>query len=275
MDTPAAECPALEPLVGAAWAAFRDAEVQQADELVERALAARACQVRLVPHGPLLELYRLEGLLALTSGDEEGLATATRRAVVAGPDEPPPERYGADLQARWTTWSLELQARSTVTVQGAGTVWVDGLAVTEGAPRALPRGEHLFQVVDGAGVQLAVRLVDLTEDVTLPTPGAAPAIVVAQPPAAPLPAPPPPAVAPHRRHPAWAFVLAGGGAVLAAGGAGYSTWLGSGCADGTANPADCAAVQPFVDAWLGAAVGGGALALGGTVLGIAGLPPKE
>jgi hypothetical protein len=283
MDTPA-ECADLPAAAAEAWAAFRDAEVELARERARAALASRACQVVVVPRETLLDLYRLDGLLALATGNDDGLVAAAIRAVVAGPDEPPPARYGPDLGAAFATWAGRLgSTRATVTVQGGGTVYADGLPITSSTPRALVQGEHLFQVVDPDGTLIAVRLADLTSDVTLPTPGVgAPAPVAAPVPApvtAPAPAPvgpaPAPFTPPQRRHPAWAFVLAGGGAALGAGGAAYAVWLNEDCARGFADPVECAAIRPYVNTWLGAAVGGGALALAGTVLGAAGLPAKD
>lgn len=273
MEPPVAECADLPAAADAAWAAFRLAEVELARFRARLALDARGCQRAVVPRDTLLDLYRLEGLLAISAGDAEGLAVAAARAVVAGPDEPPPPRFGTDLAAAFAARRQQLAgARATVTVEGAGTVWVDGSPITAAAPASLVQGEHLFQVQGPDGSLLAVRLVALTADATLPTPGvgpAAPATLLPPPPPAARPGPP------NRRHPAWAFVLAGAGAGLAGGGGAYAAWLNEGCAAGAADPVDCAAIRPYVNLWLGAAVGGAALAVAGTVLGAAGLPAED
>lgn len=276
MDPALPPCPDLDAVAAEAWAAFRDAEVEQARDRTEAALAARACQARPVAHDVLLDLYRLDALLALSGGDQDGLVAATLRAVTAGPDEPPPPRFGTELAAAWTTWATRLgPVRATVAVQGGGTAWVDGLAVTAGAPRPFVQGEHLVQVVGPDGTLLAVRLVDLADDVILPTPGDGPlAVVVPAPAPLPAPAPPPAPPDPRRHHPAWAFLLAAGGAALAGGATGYASWLDSDCRTGAADPIACADVHPYVVGWYGVGAAGGAIALTGVTIGAAGLPAK-
>lgn len=229
----AAPCPATAEEVARARAAFDDAEVELAATVVTDAMRDLACQSDQVPAGVLLELYRLDGLVALSQMDQKAAVYATIRAVTVDPSSTPPALYGPELAELHSVWSERL-SRSTVVlgVSGGGTVFLDGLPMAHGDTRVVVQGEHLIQI--SGATALRSEVVDLTAHRVVqtglaPPPGVAPPIMpgTAAPPVPTVPVPRPVGggVAPNpvgdgsrpgRRRPTALWIL--GGAALAAGG---------------------------------------------------------
>jgi hypothetical protein len=142
----AAPCPDLPVLIDGAWSAFDDAELDGADDLLDQGYAGLACQPALVPADVLLDLYRLDGLVALAQEDREAAIYATMRAVSADPTSAPPTDFGPQLAELHASWAQRLAGTSVqVRVVDGGAAWVDGRAVSVAQPLSILGGEHLFQ----------------------------------------------------------------------------------------------------------------------------------
>lgn len=175
--------------VGRARAAYDDAEIEQAGRILEATVEALGCQTSRVHTSVLLELYRLDGLVALSRMNEKAAVYATIRAATVDPDAPPPPEYGPELAELYTTWSDRLRnATASLSVDGGGTVYVDGQPITHGGRRTVLQGEHLIQVDSGAAVGSDVR--DVTGDLVVRTGLPAP-LGVPGPVPLPVPAPEP------------------------------------------------------------------------------------
>jgi len=145
-------CPSLAGLIDQAWSSFDDAELERADEHLDAAQQSLSCQASPVATEDLLELWRLDALVALSQQDRQGAVYASIRAVVVQPDSSPPDEYGPELRDLHATWSSRLAENPVVVrVQGAGDAWVDGHPVGGEAPRKVLPGEHLLQWRDVEG----------------------------------------------------------------------------------------------------------------------------
>lgn len=146
-------CPDVAGLIDQAWSAFDDAELERADERLSAAQASLSCQTAPVATADLLELWRLDALVALSQQDRQGAVYASIRAVVVEPGSSPPSEYGPELAELHATWSSRLAENPVqVRVQGAGEAWVDGHPVVRDAPRKVLPGEHLLQWRDQEGI---------------------------------------------------------------------------------------------------------------------------
>ncbi|MEZ4318225.1 MAG: hypothetical protein R3F61_12015 [Myxococcota bacterium] len=238
-------CPPTADDVQRARAAFDDAEIEQAANILAGTVENLGCQTQVVDGGVLLELYRLDGLVALSRMDTKAAVYATIRAVTVDPNATPPRSYGPELAELHRTWSDRLRtSTSTVGVKGGGGVWLDGQAMLHGSTRVVLQGEHLLQIdVNG---ELASTVMDVTGDVVVdtgvPGPPGVPGPVMPAPigpvpvpqPVVPMPVPEPVVPNPRpepldpdrpgRRRPTALWVA--GGAALVAGGAalGWATY---------------------------------------------------
>lgn len=160
----AAPCPDVAEEVDAAWAAFDDAELVLAEERVDGAVEHLTCQERLVTTEELLELFRLDGLIALAQEDRKGAVYATIRMVTIDPTAAPGAELGPEIGELHDSWATRLEeTRVSVYVEGDGEAWIDGRPVGRvGTPTTVVAGEHLVQAHDGAGWHAVVR--EIAED---------------------------------------------------------------------------------------------------------------
>lgn len=143
----ASDCVPLAGVVEQAWAFFDDAELEEAERLVEQARELRRCQTDVVAKETLLRLHHLDALVAITSDDREAAQAATIRAVAVDAELEAPAFYGPELVELHDQWRQRLSmARVTVSVRGGGVVYVDGVEVTEARSLRVIPGEHLVQV---------------------------------------------------------------------------------------------------------------------------------
>jgi hypothetical protein len=164
----AAPCPDLSQVTEEAWAAFNDAELQEAKDHLKRGVDSLACQERAVSTDELLGLFRLDGLVSLAQEDRKGAVYATIRLVTIDPDALPGEELGPEFADLHQTWADRLsESVVSITVQGLGEAWVDGRVLTQDVPHAVVAGEHLLQVYDDAGWHSTVQ--ELAEDTVLIT----------------------------------------------------------------------------------------------------------
>lgn len=217
-------CPDLEAQTAQALARYDEGDVEAAKSAVAIGYASMACQPTIVPTAVLLDLYRVDALVALTLGDPKAIVFATVRAVAAQHEGGrPPAKFGPDLQAQYDTWSARLkQDLVTVQVVDAGTAYIDGRAVDAARPLQVVEGEHLVQVPGPDGI-VKSRVVELSGDypittgiglVVMPVP-----VLVPDPVPLPLPAPvPEPVRSTVRRRPAPLVV----GTLVTAGVAGFA-----------------------------------------------------
>ncbi len=214
----AADCGDLATLTGRAWAAFEDAELERAKQVVAEANRALACQPEVVPKQQLLDLFRVDALVSLTQQDRKGAVYATIRMVTIDPDAEPGADLGPEIAELHASWSQRLSdALATVVVTGTGEAWIDGTPVPKGGPLRAIEGEHLVQVRTEAGVLTSV-VRELSGAVTLNTGGVVAPATPEVPVQVPVPVPITPPVTPKapRTHRAGLLV---GGSVIAAGGA--------------------------------------------------------
>lgn len=216
-------CPDISAVLSEAWALFEDAELEDAAARVAEADRALLCQSEPLVRDALLELYRLDALIALAQEDRKGATYATIRTVgIAGAEGAPPERYGPELAELYATWAERLApTQISVGVVGTGSVWVDGMRADATEALQVIAGEHVVQVEQPDGSLVAERR-ELSADIVLEA-GDPPAEVPEEPVAPPAlveePAPVEAvATVPSRRRPAplWAAggALGAGGAVV-------------------------------------------------------------
>jgi len=219
----AAPCPDLTEVADEAWAAFNDAELQEAKADLKRATDSLTCQERVVTTEELLGLFRLDGLVSLAQEDRKGAMYATIRVVTIDPAAVPGEELGPELAELHQTWADRLsESTVTVTVQGLGEAWVDGRVLTQDVPFQVVAGEHLIQAYDDTGWHAAVQ--ELSEDVVLMTGRGLEVVPLADlqpaPPEGEVGLPEPPVPGP-RRHRVGMFVVGGIGLAGGAGLLGY------------------------------------------------------
>lgn len=223
-------CPDLEAQTVEALSRYDEGEVDAAKSAVAVGYASLTCQTRIVPTTVLLDLYRVDALVALTLDDPKAMVYATIRAVAAQHEGGrPPSDFGPDLQTQYDTWSARLkQDLVTVSVIDSGTAYVDGREVNASRPLLVVEGEHLIQVPNASGV-VSSRIAELSGDYPITTGIGVPVaplpvpVLVPDPLPMPLPLPVPAPTSPTlRRRPA-AIVV---GTLVSAGVAGFA--LGSG-----------------------------------------------
>ncbi len=163
----AAPCPDVAVQIELAWSAFHDAELAQAEGHLADANTSLTCQQRVVSTEELLELFRLQGLVALARQDPQGSLYATIRTVTIDPTAPPASELGPDIAALHETWTGRLAGTTVVLLrEGAGDAWVDGRPVApDGAGTRVVAGEHLIQARDEAGWH--AQIVELADDTRL------------------------------------------------------------------------------------------------------------
>lgn len=155
-DEPAGECPVLGALIASAWASFDDAEPANADLLLHQGREALACQRAVVPTEALLEMFRLDGLVALSQANREDAVYATIRAVTIDPESVPPANYGPELAELTATWTARLARSGQISAVGVEQAWVDGHLLHASDPLSIVPGEHLVQWTDPDGLHSAV-----------------------------------------------------------------------------------------------------------------------
>ena len=198
----------LGALIASAWASFDDAEPANADLLLHQGREALACQDTVVPTEALLEMFRLDGLVALSQANREDAVYATIRAVTIDPDSVPPVTYGPELAELTATWVARLARSGQIHAVGVEQAWVDGRLLHASDPLSIVPGEHLVQWTDPDGLHSAVVDVKQTYEIR----GTAPVQVD-------VPTDPP------RGRGGVAFIA--GGTVLVGGGAGLLVWSSS------------------------------------------------
>lgn len=166
----AASCPVIADEVALALSSLDQTEFQLAEQHIAAAYQALACQSDVVATAALLELYWVDGLIALAQNDTKGVVYATLRAVAADhAGGRPPDRFGPELQSSFDTWLGRLaQEQVTVTVGDGGTAWVDGRTVDATHPLKVYEGEHLLQVSSVTG-QITSWVQELSQDYVLTT----------------------------------------------------------------------------------------------------------
>jgi hypothetical protein len=166
----AEDCPQVADQVTAALQALDQAELDLAKQKISQGYDALLCQTVVLDTETLLELYRVDGLIALAQSDPKGMVYATLRAVAASHDTGrPPDRYGPELQASFDKWAERLQQDLvTVTVSDGGTAWVDGRSVDVAHPLQVVEGEHLLQLPDAPG-RVSSRIEEIAADSALTT----------------------------------------------------------------------------------------------------------
>ena len=233
-------CPDVGVLADRAWGSFQLAEIDEAQVAIDEAIASLGCQPRVVSTTELLELFQIQALLALSSGDDATMDLALRRAVATDHLAALPESHAPELQQRWRELA-ETLPRIEVSAWGQGSTWIDGRPLAPGQPLEIVAGLHLIQRLEAG--RLDTELGPLEADAHL---GGAPEL--APPPPGPSLPPPDPVAAPTaRRRPAalWLGALGAGGVsafALASGRVSERSFLGSpyqadafrGCAYGEA-----------------------------------------
>lgn len=150
-DEPGGDCPALGALVASAWASFDDAELANADRVLHQGREVLACQREVVPTEVLLEMFRLDGLVALSQANREDAVYATIRAVTIDPESTPPANYGPELAELTATWVARLARSGQISAAGVEQAWVDGRLLDGSDPLSIVPGEHLVQWTDPDG----------------------------------------------------------------------------------------------------------------------------
>jgi len=155
----AAPCPDVAEDVAAAWAAFNDAELATAEQRVDEAVDHLTCQERIITTDELLELYRLDALIALAQEDRKGAVYATIRMVTIEPTAAPGEELGPEIAELHESWAVRLsETRVSIYVEGEGDAWIDGHPMGgPSGPTTVVAGEHLVQAHDAAGWHAVVR----------------------------------------------------------------------------------------------------------------------
>lgn len=219
----AADCPPTVSGVEAAWSAFEDAEVEEANRVLDETVEQLGCQAEVVDVDDLVRLYHLDAMVALSLGDRDAAQIAVIRSVVVDPERAPDAVMGPELASLHTLWSGRLASnRSAVVLVDEGEAWLDGRRLTAGERTLVVQGAHLLQLEQDAGLKSEV--VEITADLEVVT-GIGSPLTVAE--AAPAPQPLEPEKRKPRRRRRRAVTLTLGGLGLAGGAAavGLGTWL--------------------------------------------------
>ena len=166
-------CPPTADTVVRARSLFDDAEPAQAARVLAGARDELGCQETVVSRATLLELYRLQALVALSQGLDAEAADATRLAVTIDPLAAPPSAYGPQLADLHRAWAGRMSgARVRVSVLGGGEVWLDGEVLRHGQETWVLQGHHLIQIQGEGDLRSIPDLLDVDRSVVtgLPVP---------------------------------------------------------------------------------------------------------
>lgn len=231
-------CPDAGVLVRRAWSAYQLAEIAAAQGDVRLAYASLECHRRVVGNDELLQLGRLDGLVALSRGDARAMELAIRRSIAVRHDTAarPPDEHGPKLKRLWDT-IVDQTPIVTIGAEGGGTVWVDGRAIPSGSSLSVAAGLHLVQIEGGDRLSGRVMTVEADRVIQTGLGGAEPVAeqhpvplvpveLELPPPPPPTPAlPQPPVAARDRLRPLglWLVTLGVGSASVLAIGSGFRT----------------------------------------------------
>ncbi|MCB9668521.1 MAG: hypothetical protein H6736_03000 [Alphaproteobacteria bacterium] len=208
-------CPPTSGEVARARAAYDDAEVEEAAAIVDAALTQLGCQTTVVDRETLLDLYRLDALVALARAEDREAVEATMRAVTVDPLATPPATYGPELVDLHRSWAGRMSdKRVEVGVLGGGTVYIDGEPIRHGQRMTVVKGHHLVQIDGQGGLTSVVDVLNGDRSVVtgLPSPEPEPRPKPVD--APPVPAPKP---VPQRWRPVALWAVGGGLAAVGAG----------------------------------------------------------
>jgi hypothetical protein len=154
----AGDCPTIPDQVERAYAAFNDAETEQAREVIAGAYESLSCQQDRVPPEALMSLYHLDALMAFSAEDSQGAVYAIIRSIAADPAVVPPKSMGPELAEMHKTWSGRLaDAQLTVSKEARDvSFWIDGRVLEPGVSMVVVEGEHLLQMQDATGFHSSV-----------------------------------------------------------------------------------------------------------------------
>jgi hypothetical protein len=206
-------CPPTADQILRARAAYDDAEPDIAAGILATADEELGCQTALVGRNTLLELYRLQALVALARARDTEAVEAIMRAVTIDPLATPPPDYGPEVIGLHRSWAGRLSDKTAVVnVLGGGRVFIDGQPLTHGQETTVVRGHHLVQIDGATGFTSVMDVLDRDRAVVtgLPSPEADPDSALQEP-----TSPVPPTRVRTRWRPAALWIA--GGALTAAG----------------------------------------------------------
>jgi hypothetical protein len=135
-------------MVGDAMTAFRDAEVNQAMQLLAQADASLASAAQPVPASELSALYQSYAVVHLVSGNTPAAMASVGQALTVDPLAKPLPELGPDYAKLHKALAKTGALREvTVNVQGEGQALLSGRPVADGAKVAA--GRHLLQIERG------------------------------------------------------------------------------------------------------------------------------
>ncbi len=149
---PAQNVPTVEATIAKAWKQFKNAEVDEAVELLQSADLLLPKQTRPVRRQDLIELFQLRSLVNIVQGNATAAAWSATQALVIHPNAVPDSRFGpAYAKLHKMLQKADLVQKVDVSVEGDGRAYLSGIEVTRGATIQLGQGQHLLQVEQDDG----------------------------------------------------------------------------------------------------------------------------
>jgi hypothetical protein len=139
-------------LINQAVAAFDDAEIDSALDLLGQASASLTTTREPVSTVELEALYQTAALVHLVRGDASGATTNVTQALIVDPKAAPIKDLGPDYaKLHKSLAKVNLTRTVDVHVTGSGTARISGVEVAGGSTAKIAEGQHLVQVKHGDG----------------------------------------------------------------------------------------------------------------------------
>jgi len=136
----------LGPAVTGAWAAFNDAEVDEAKRMLGTAEAELFNATVPLSADELGTLYQTRGMVYMVSGDAARASAAIAQSLIVDPDSEPLKALGSDFAKVHKSMSkIGIVKTVRVKIEGDGKALISGRAISPNSYVDVPAGAHLIQ----------------------------------------------------------------------------------------------------------------------------------
>ena len=136
----------LATAVGGAWAAFNDAEIDQAKRMLGEAEAQLFTATVPLTADELGTLYQTRGMVYMVSGDAARASAAIAQSLIVDPGAEPLRALGPDFaKVHKSMAKVGLVQNVRVKIEGQGNALISGIAISPNSYVDVPAGAHLIQ----------------------------------------------------------------------------------------------------------------------------------